>query len=53
MTKALVKQSSVLPALIAEAGKPGVLRFVEFFIVNIRSPNTRAAYGRAAGAFLR
>jgi integrase/recombinase XerD len=42
-----------LPALIARAGKRGALRFLEFFTVNIRNPNTRAAYGRAAGAFMR
>jgi integrase/recombinase XerD len=27
-------------------------RFLEFFTVNIRNKNTRAAYGQAAGAFL-
>ncbi len=42
-----------LPALIARAGKPAAQRFLEFFTVNIRNPNTRAAYGRAAGSFLR
>src|SRR5271166_2003283 len=42
-----------LPALIAGAGERASWRFVEFFTVNIRNPNTRAAYGRAAGAFLR
>ena len=42
-----------VPALIAGAGKPAAQRFLEFFTVNIRNPNTRAAYGRAAGAFLR
>ena len=42
-----------LPALIARAGKPAARRFLEFFTVHIRNPNTRAAYGRAAGAFLR
>ncbi len=42
-----------LPTLIAGAGKPAAQRFLEFFTVNIRNPNTRAAYGRAAGAFLR
>jgi site-specific recombinase XerD len=39
-----------LPALFApdpEAGK----RFVEFFIANIRNPNTRKAYARAAAEF--
>jgi uncharacterized protein (TIGR03437 family) len=40
--------------LIAEAGKPASLRFLEFFTVNIRNPNTRAAYARsAAGHFIR
>ena len=42
-----------LPALIAGAGKRAAWRFVEFFTVNIRNQNTRAAYGRAAAAFLR
>ena len=41
-----------LPALIERAGKPVSRRFLEFFTVNIRNPNTRAAYGRAAGTFL-
>jgi hypothetical protein len=38
------------PAMIAGAGKPAVLRFLEFFTVNIRNKNTRAAYARAAAA---
>ncbi len=42
-----------VPALVAEAGKPAARRFLEFFSVNIRNANTRAAYARAAGAFLR
>jgi integrase/recombinase XerD len=42
-----------LPTLIERAGKPAARRFLEFFTVNIRNPNTRAAYGRAAGDFLR
>jgi len=42
-----------LPSLIARAGKRASRRFLEFFTVHIRNPNTRAAYGRAAGAFLR
>jgi site-specific recombinase XerD len=44
---------AVLAALIARAGDRAALRFLEFFTVNIRNKNTRAAYGRAAGAFLR
>jgi hypothetical protein len=39
--------------LIAGAGGRAALRFLEFFTVNIRNKNTRAAYARAAGAFLR
>jgi site-specific recombinase XerD len=42
-----------LPALIAGAGERAAWRFLEFFTVSIRNPNTRAAYSRAAGAFLR
>jgi integrase/recombinase XerD len=42
-----------LPALIHKAGDRTAWRFVEFFTVNIRNKNTRAAYGQAAGAFLR
>ena len=33
-----------LPALIAGAGERAVWRFLEFFAVNIRNRNTRAAY---------
>ena len=39
--------------MIAGAGEAAALRFLEFFTVNIRNSNTRAAYGRATGAFLR
>jgi integrase/recombinase XerD len=42
----------VLPALIAGAGERAAWRFLEFFTVNIRNKNTRAAYGRAAADFL-
>ncbi len=44
--------SPALPALIAKEGNPLALRFVEFFTINIRKPNTRAACDRAVGAFL-
>jgi integrase/recombinase XerD len=43
----------VLPALIAGAGDRAALRFLEYFTVNIRNKNTRAAYARAAADFLR
>jgi site-specific recombinase XerD len=42
-----------VPALIQGAGDRAAPRFLEFFTVNIRNPNTRAAYGRAATTFLR
>ena len=45
-------QGVTLPAIIAGAGKRARTRFLEFFTVNIRNPNTRAAYGRSAGEFL-
>jgi integrase/recombinase XerD len=43
---------TTLPTLIARAGKPAARRFLELFTVHIRNPNTRAAYARAAAAFL-
>jgi len=44
---------STVPLILTRLGEPGFLRFLEFFTVNIRNVNTRAAYGRAAGGFLR
>jgi site-specific recombinase XerD len=41
-----------LPILVAAAGGRAAQRYVEFFTANIRNPNTRAAYARAAGRFL-
>jgi integrase/recombinase XerD len=54
-TLVVIKNTSgpVLPALITGAGERAAWRFLEFFTVNIRNKNTRAAYGQAAGAFLR
>jgi hypothetical protein len=40
------------PGLISRADPRTRERFLEFFKVNIRNRNTRAAYGRAAAAFL-
>jgi integrase/recombinase XerC len=37
---------------IAAADLPAKRRFMEFFTANIRNPNTRKAYARAAGDFL-
>jgi integrase/recombinase XerD len=41
-----------LPALIAGTGKRAAGRFLEFFTVNIRNRNTRAAYAHATRVFL-
>ncbi len=42
---------SELPGFVRHAGENASMRFLECFTVNIRNPNTRAAYGRAAGSF--
>jgi site-specific recombinase XerC len=41
-----------VPTLIGAAGEQASRRFLEFFTVNIRNPNTRAAYAQACGQFL-
>jgi integrase/recombinase XerD len=45
-------RGSAIPVLVAHAGEQAARRFLEFFTVNIRNPNTRAAYARAAASFL-
>src|SRR3954453_19639007 len=44
-------EERVVPALVAVEGERAARRYVEFFTANIRNPNTRAAYARAASAF--
>ena len=41
-----------VPTLVAAAGEPARMRFLEFFAANIRNPHTRRAYYRAAEEFL-
>ncbi|MGH9899822.1 MAG: tyrosine-type recombinase/integrase [Pyrinomonadaceae bacterium] len=41
-----------LPPIITDDGPKTTKRFLEFFAVNIRNPNTRLSYARAIGAFL-
>lgn len=41
-----------VPVLVAAAGDRAGTRFLEFFAANIRNPNTRRAYSRAAREFL-
>src|SRR3954451_3759292 len=42
-----------LPSVMAHASERTLRRFLEFFTVNIRNANTRAAYLRAANLFFR
>lgn len=42
-----------VPVIIEGAGSDAIERFVEFFVVTIRNPNTRAAYAKAVGSFSR
>ena len=42
---------TTLPAVIDNAGPQARRRFVEFFVANIRNPNTRIAYARAVARF--
>jgi integrase/recombinase XerC len=42
----------LVPTLIVTADQPTQRRFLEFFAVTIRNPNTRRAYARAVGEFL-
>jgi len=44
--------TSGLPALVTTADDRTRIRFLEFFAVTIRNPNTRRAYVRATGEFL-
>jgi len=41
-----------LPAIIGVADNRAQIRFLEFFAANIRNPNTRRAYARAAADFM-
>ena len=46
----VVSGSAVLPKLFAP-DEDAARRFMEFFTANIRNPNTRRAYARAAAGF--
>jgi site-specific recombinase XerD len=47
----LIAFSDRTPALVAAVGERASYRFFEFFTANIRNPNTRRAYARAAKEF--
>jgi site-specific recombinase XerC len=51
MTRAVAVSASHVPALVAAVGERASYRFFEFFTANIRNPNTRRAYARAAVEF--
>jgi integrase/recombinase XerD len=44
--------SRLVPAIVQRSGKKGVIRFIEFFVVDIRNKNTRDAYFYACCRFL-
>lgn len=48
---ALPAVSAAVPAIVARGGARTVKRFLEFYAAQIRNPNTRAAYARAARGF--
>lgn len=58
MTKAVVPFGTsgelvlTCPRIITDAGDRATRRFVEFFAVTIRNPNTRESYARAVAQFL-
>jgi hypothetical protein len=52
MTALVAVSSPQLPTLVATAGARASMRFLEFFAANIRNPQTRRAYYRAAAEFL-
>lgn len=53
MLPSLSLPALTLPPIVAEAGPQVHGRFLEFFAAHIRNPNTRRAYAKAVGDFLR
>lgn len=47
-----VAEGVFLPGIVVDAGEVVVRRALEFFLGEIRNPNTRTAYGRAVAAFM-
>ncbi len=52
MSDLKIIQRSSLPALVTAAGGRAEVRFLEFFVGQIRNKHTRRAYGRAVKEFL-
>jgi hypothetical protein len=49
MNELVLFTRQTLPTLIDAAGDQARTRFLEFFTANIRNPNTRRSYAKAAG----
>jgi hypothetical protein len=52
MNDLILFTGNTFPTLIDAAGNPARMRFLEFFTANIRNPNTRRSYAKAAEEFL-
>ena len=52
MNELVLFTGNTLPTLIDAAGDQARMRFLEFFTANIRNPNTRRSYAKAAEEFL-
>jgi len=52
MSQLIARDPSHAPALILVAGASATTRFLEFFVSNIRNPNTRRSYWRGVGSFV-
>ncbi|MDK1389600.1 site-specific integrase [Sinorhizobium sp. 8-89] len=48
MNDLIIARSAAAPALIRQAPEHAKFRFLEFFTAQIRDPNTRRAYAKAA-----
>jgi site-specific recombinase XerD len=53
MSHLVPQLKQTLPALVQDAGEDATDRVIEFFTAEIRNPNTREAYARAARRFFR
>ena len=47
----ITRADGLLPPIVSTASERARFRFLEFFTANIRNPNTRKAYAKAAGDF--
>lgn len=45
----VIRRAAALPAVVTAAGERARIRFLEFFVADIRNAHARRAYGRAIG----